>query len=51
MSQRLTDAEKVARLRAAIALLLLLPEDPDPLDPAYQNARQVAAGVYQETGE
>lgn len=47
----MTDKEKVEWLREALAALLRQTADPDPMHPAYQEARKRAAAAYHETGE
>lgn len=47
----MSDAEKIAALRKALADLLRQTADPDPVHPAYQAARQRAADAYHMTGD
>ena len=45
----MTDRQKIDALRDALASLLRQTADPDPLHPAFQEARKKAADVFQRT--
>ena len=45
----MTDQQKIDDLRAALAALLRQTANPDPLHPAFQDARKRAAKVFQDT--
>lgn len=47
----MTDKDKIDTLRGALAALLRQTAQPDPLHPAFQDARKRAADAYQATDD
>jgi hypothetical protein len=48
---RKTDKQAIRELRAALAELLRQTHDPDPIHPAWRNARQAGAAAYHGTAD